>query len=204
MTAVSSASIPSGILASRSTTSTASERGPRVLPGRVPSSCRAAADQRVLTLTVVAPSTLGTFRPSFTFAHISQLDAVLPRTPTKVWRLGAGPVLSRWSSISTPRSAKRTATTSKAPPTAAPNAESSSPPSSSTQAARYSSGSRPAGHRKTNSTLHSTPSEPCPHHRANPRTQAAQTVDRGQRSARHRPWFRGRLVSSSPWRYRTS
>ncbi len=30
-----------------------------------------------------------------------------------------------------------------------------------TQAARYSSGSRPAGHRKTNSTLHSTPSEPC-------------------------------------------
>jgi hypothetical protein len=40
---------------------------------------RAGATDKVLPFRVMAPSTLGTYLRSFTFGHIRQLDAVMPR-----------------------------------------------------------------------------------------------------------------------------
>ncbi len=52
---------------------------------------RAGATQRVLPFTVMAPSAIESFLRTFTFGHIRQLDAVLPRTLARAWSLGAGP-----------------------------------------------------------------------------------------------------------------
>jgi hypothetical protein len=39
----------------------------------------------------MAPSTLGTFLPAFTFGHVRQLDRVIAETIRRAWSLGAGP-----------------------------------------------------------------------------------------------------------------
>lgn len=52
---------------------------------------RAGDTASVLGHTVLAPSTLGTFLRSFTWGHVSQLDAVAGELLARAWRAGAGP-----------------------------------------------------------------------------------------------------------------
>ena len=52
---------------------------------------RAGRTGRVLGFRPMAPSTVGTFRRTFTFGHVRQLEAVLSRTLARAWGLGAGP-----------------------------------------------------------------------------------------------------------------
>jgi hypothetical protein len=52
---------------------------------------RAGDTQSVLPFKVMAPSTVGTFLRTFTFAFVRQLDAVASRLLTRAWDLGAGP-----------------------------------------------------------------------------------------------------------------
>ncbi len=56
---------------------------------------RAGATQTVLPFKIMAPSTIGTFLPTFTFGHVRQLDAVASRTLARAWEAGAGPGDSR-------------------------------------------------------------------------------------------------------------
>jgi hypothetical protein len=81
---------------------------------------RAGATQAVLPFRVMAPSTPGTFLRAFTFGHIRQLDRVIAETIRRAWELGAGsgsdPLVIDLDS----RSARSTATRSRAPPTVTP------------------------------------------------------------------------------------
>jgi len=52
---------------------------------------RSGSTAAVLSHKVMAPSTLGTFLPSFTFGHVRQLDRLSEELLTKAWELGAGP-----------------------------------------------------------------------------------------------------------------
>jgi len=50
---------------------------------------RAGATQTVLPFRVMAPSTIGTFRRTFTFGFVRQLDAVAARLLANAWAAGA-------------------------------------------------------------------------------------------------------------------
>ena len=52
---------------------------------------RAGRTGRVLGFRPMAPSTVGSFRRTFTFGHVRQLEAVASRTLARAWGLGAGP-----------------------------------------------------------------------------------------------------------------
>jgi hypothetical protein len=52
---------------------------------------RAGGTERVLGVTVKAPSTLGTFLRSFRWGHVRQLDRVSRETLERAWATGAGP-----------------------------------------------------------------------------------------------------------------
>jgi hypothetical protein len=49
------------------------------------------ATSQVLGHRVMAPSTLGTFLPAFTFGQVRQLDRVCEQLLTRAWAAGAGP-----------------------------------------------------------------------------------------------------------------
>jgi hypothetical protein len=81
---------------------------------------RCGATSRVLGHRVMAPSTLGTFLRAFTFGHVRQLDRLTEQILTRAWAAGGGPGDGPRRSTWTPRCARSTATTSRAPPTATP------------------------------------------------------------------------------------
>jgi len=56
---------------------------------------RAGRTEAVLGHRAMAPSTLGTFLRSFTFAHVRQLDRVLGQALRRAWQAGAGPGTAR-------------------------------------------------------------------------------------------------------------
>src|SRR4051794_5941366 len=81
---------------------------------------RAGRTADVLDHRVAAPSTLGTFLRAFTFGHVRQLDRVLGETLARAWVAGAGPGDGRWSSMSTPSSARSSDPRSRARRSAIP------------------------------------------------------------------------------------
>jgi hypothetical protein len=56
---------------------------------------RCGATSQVLGHRVMAPSTIGTFLPAFTFGHVRQLDRLTEQILTRAWAAGAGPVMGR-------------------------------------------------------------------------------------------------------------
>src|SRR5664279_2689176 len=78
---------------------------------------RAGGTAGVLGFAIKAASTLGTFLRSFRWGHVRQLDAVTRHLLARAWAAGAGPARLPSRSISTRRSARHTASRSRAAPT---------------------------------------------------------------------------------------
>ena len=57
----------------------------------MPTCCALGGTARVLGCVVKAPSTLGTFRRSFRWGHVRQLDRVSRELLARAWAAGAGP-----------------------------------------------------------------------------------------------------------------
>jgi hypothetical protein len=109
---------------------------------------RTGSTAQVLGHRVMAPSTLGTFLRAFTFGHVRQLDRVAETLMGRAWAASADPgdgpmTIATW----TPPSARSTATTRVAPPTATPASSATTRcwPPGPTPVRCYTPASAPAG-----------------------------------------------------------